>query len=62
MPYETLNDGLRDAGFTLPAPFTEDGTAVNHDALARTSSFSATRVRASSFPVATRTGILLLER
>jgi len=32
MPYETLNDGLRDAGFTLPAPFTEDGTAVNHRA------------------------------
>jgi 4-hydroxy-tetrahydrodipicolinate synthase len=32
--YETLKDGLRDAGFTLPTPFTEDGTTVNHDALA----------------------------
>ena len=33
MVYETLKDRLRTAGFTLPTPFTEDGTAVNHDAL-----------------------------
>ncbi|WP_225336393.1 dihydrodipicolinate synthase family protein [Halomicrobium urmianum] len=34
MAYETLKEGLSNAGFTLPTPFTEDGTAVNHDALA----------------------------
>jgi 4-hydroxy-tetrahydrodipicolinate synthase len=34
MPYDTLRSELRDAGFTLPTPFTTDGDAVNHDALA----------------------------
>lgn len=33
MAYQRLKDRLRTAGFTLPTPFTEDGTAVNHDAL-----------------------------
>lgn len=33
MAYQQLKDRLRTAGFTLPTPFTEDGTAVNHDAL-----------------------------
>jgi len=33
MAYQQIKDGLSDAGFTLPTPFTEDGTAVHHEAL-----------------------------
>lgn len=31
--HERLKSSLRDAGFTLPTPFTSDGDAVRHDAL-----------------------------
>jgi 4-hydroxy-tetrahydrodipicolinate synthase len=37
--YETLKSELRDVGFTVPTPFTEDGSAVHHDALAKNLQF-----------------------
>lgn len=34
MAFETLRNSLEDVAFTTPNPFTTDGSAVNHDALA----------------------------